>query len=909
MEANDRTPNVPDCPGYLWHCIFHSFDNCSPNASNSVPISMLLPIDSIRCLAICAGSVAFLFLAMASVGQSRSAAAADQPVVETGVSKTLAVHRKQTIGQLAYTLQFDVPEQKNQPIPATETISFRWQPNGQPVQIDFKEQRDHLQRILVNEVEIPIVFDKEHILITPNRLTAGVNRVTIQFTAGNLSLNRNDDFLYTLLVPDRARTVFPCFDQPDLKASFQLTLTLPDTWRAMTNAPLQESTRADARQTLRFGVTEPISTYLFSFAAGRFVPLTQQWNNQAMNFLHRETDTTKIRLSLAPIFKTHSDALTFLEDYTQIPYPFKKFDFVAIPDFQYGGMEHVGAIQYRASSLFLDNGATRDQKLARASLIAHETAHMWFGDLVTMRWFDDVWMKEVFANFMADKITQVSMADGNYDLEFLIAHFPAAYDVDRTQGANPIGQPLANLQEAGTLYGGIIYHKAPIMMRQLERLMGKEALRNGLRDYLKKYAYGNASWPDLIAILDPYTPADLQRWNRVWVNETGRPRFTYELKTDQAKISQLTVAQTGEDGSARQCPQFFEVALVYPDRVEELTVNMNQPTVALTQATGKAEPLFMVFNSSGQGYGIFPVDERMLSGLDQLKNPVMRASAYISLYENMLAGKSVTPAQLATLYQRQLSREPEELNLRLLTNQLSSLVWEFTRPDDRPTLAASAEQALWQALEQETQAGKKKLLFRCYQSIALSTEARDRLYAIWKDQKAPAGVTLTEDDYTSLALALAVRDYPADGLLQQQLSRIKNPDRRKRLQFLMPALSPNVVERNAFFESLNDVSNRERESYVTTALGYLHHPLRAATSVSYIKPSLELLEDIQRTGDIFFPESWLRSTLGSYQTPEVANLVRTFLAERPTYNPRLKAKLLQAADGPFRAAKLLYPDR
>jgi len=870
---------------------------------------MPFPIDSIRCLAVCAGSVALLCLAMASFGQAKPGSTARKPAVETGVSKALAIHRRQTISQLAYTLQLDVPNQKSQPIPASETISFTWKSDSQPVQIDFKEQRDHVQRVLVNQVEIPVVFEKEHILIAPNQLKTGVNQVVIQFTAGNLSLNRNDDFLYTLLVPDRARTVFPCFDQPDLKASFQLTLTLPGTWRATTNAPLQDSTRTGTRQTLRFGVTEPISTYLFSFAAGRFDPITQQRNNQPMHFLHRETDTTKIRLSLEPIFKTHSDALTFLEDYTQIPYPFKKFDFVAIPDFQYGGMEHVGAIQYRASSLFLDNGATRDQKLARASLIAHETAHMWFGDLVTMRWFDDVWMKEVFANFMADKITQVSMPEGNYDLEFLIAHFPAAYDVDRTQGANPIGQPLANLQEAGTLYGGIIYHKAPIMMRQLERLMGKEALRNGLREYLKKYAYGNASWPDLIAILDGYTPADLQTWNRVWVNETGRPAFNYQLKTDQRKITQFVISQTGEDGSARQWPQFFEVALVYPDRVEELTVNMNQPTVALTQAIGKAEPLFVVFNSSGQGYGLFPVDEHMLSGLDRLKNPVMRASAYISLYENMLSGKSVSPAQLATLYQQQLSHESEELNLRLLTNQLSTIVWEFTKPEDRPALAASVEKAVWQALEQEKQAGKKKLLFRCYQSIALSTEARDRLYAIWKDQKAPAGVTLTEDDYTSLALALAVRDYPANGLLDQQLSRIKNPDRRKRLQFLLPALSPNVAERDAFFASLKDVSNRERESYVTTALGYLHHPLREATSAKYLKPSLELLEEIQRTGDIFFPESWLRSTLGSYQTPEVANLIRTFLTDRPTYNPRLKAKLLQAADGPFRSAKLLYPSR
>ncbi|MEZ0541175.1 M1 family metallopeptidase [Fibrella arboris] len=866
---------------------------------------MLSILDRIHTLALLAGLLSMLLMSSNGFSQSKQPVAV-KPVVETGVSKALAVHRKQTISKLAYALHFTIPARKDQPIAATETILFNWKSNNQPVQLDFKEQRTQLKRITVNRVAMPIEFVNEHVLIPANRLTAGVNQVMIEFTAGNLSLNRNDDFLYTLLVPDRARTVFPCFDQPDLKASFQVTLTIPASWQAMTNTALLETSKSGDQQTWRFGISEPISTYLFSFAAGRFHSVTRQHNGRPMHFFHRETDSTKIRLSLDPIFATHADALTFLEDYTQIKYPFSKFDFVAIPDFQYGGMEHIGAIQYRAASLFLDHGATRDQTLGRATLIAHETAHMWFGDLVTMRWFDDVWMKEVFANFMADKITQVSVPDGNYDLEFLLAHFPAAYDVDRTQGANPIGQPLANLQEAGTLYGGIIYHKAPIMMRQLERLMGKDSLRTGLREYLRQYAYGNASWPDLIRILDAHTPADLLSWNRVWVNETGRPRFTYQLEAANQHITQFSVSQQGEDGSARQWPQLFEVALIYADHVDELTVNMNQPTVSLKEAVGKPEPLYIVFNSSGQGYGLFPLDERLFPKLTTLKNPVTRASAYISLYENMLTGTSVTPAQLATLYQQQLAHEPEELNLRLLTNQLTDIFWRFTRPAQRSALARTLEDTLWNRLQQEPLAGKKKLLFQSYQRIALSTDAQQRLYRIWKNQQAPAGVTLTEDDYTALALALAVRDYPDQTLLQQQLSRIKNPDRRKRLQFMLPALSGTVQERDAFFASLANVANREREAYVTAALGYLHHPLRAETAAKYLKPSLDLLEEIQRTGDIFFPESWLRSTLGSYQTPEAVAVVRTFLAEHPTFNPRLKAKLLQAADGPIRAASLLY---
>ena len=194
-----------------------------------------------------------------------------------------------------------------------------------------------------------------------------------------------------------------------------------------------------------------------------------------MTMLHREPDAETVARNVDAIFELHARSLRWLEDYTGIDYPFAKFDFALIPAFQYGGMEHVGAIQYRASSLFLDEAPSDRQRLGRAGLISHETAHMWFGNLVTMQWFNDVWTKEVFANFMAAKIVNPSFPDIDHDLNFLVRHYPSAYSVDRTGGANPIRQELLNLNEAGQMYGAIIYNKAPIMMRQLETLIGGRA--------------------------------------------------------------------------------------------------------------------------------------------------------------------------------------------------------------------------------------------------------------------------------------------------------------------------------------------------------------------------------------------------------------------------------------------------
>ncbi|GEO11522.1 M1 family metallopeptidase [Segetibacter aerophilus] len=651
-------------------------------------------------------------------------------LVKKGVSDTLAQYRKQALSHINYNLSLNIPSKKQQAIVASEIISVDLAKNEFPLQIDFKEQRNRLKSLVVNGKEIPIVFTNEHILIDSRFLKIGTNLIETNFTAGNLSLNRNVDFLYTLLVPDRARTVFPCFDQPDLKATFKLSLTIPSAWAALTNAPLVDSVVAADTKTLNFAQSDTISTYLFSFVAGKFNSVSKNMDGRAMNFYHRETDTNKINFSIDSIFRIHKDALNFVEEYTQIQYPFKKFDFVAIPDFQYGGMEHVGAIDYKASSLFLDSGATKDQENARTNLIAHETSHMWFGDLVTMQWFNDVWMKEVFANFMADKASQVSQANNNYDLKLLIDHFPAAYGVDRTLGANTIRQPLLNLQEAGTLYGNIIYHKAPIMMRQLERLMGKDAFRDGLREYLSRYQFGNATWPDLISILDQHTTADLNKWNKVWVNKAGRPAINYSLETSNGYISKLTISQQGEYSPELILPQLFEIALVYPDKIEEYTVELDKPQMVLKAVEGKQAPLHILFNSSGQGYGLFPIDKKMLLHLSTLKSPVMRATAFINLYENMLSGKGVKPIQMLDFCTTQMPGESEELNLRLITNYISDIFWRLITPFKRVEIAKGLEAKLWDAMNAETAANKKKLLFKTFQSIALTKPAKDTLYEV-----------------------------------------------------------------------------------------------------------------------------------------------------------------------------------
>ena len=343
----------------------------------------------------------------------------------------------------------------------------------------------------------------------------------ISFTSADKSLNRHADFLYTLFVPANARSVFPCFDQPDLKALFAVDLDMPQGWTSLTSDS-----------------THLLPTYLFSFVAGKFQRQTVVRDGRELTALYRETDPKKVA-QLDKCFDEAALSLRWLETYTGIPYPFSRYGFVVLPGYQFGGMEHPGAIQFTDREIFLGEKPTPDEELTRLELIAHETSHMWFGDLVTMRWFNDVWTKEVFANFLASKISREQFPDINHDLNFLKAYQMRALSTDRTPGTHPIQQPLDNLRDAGLLYGNIIYDKAPVMMRKLEQLMGAEAFRRGLQAYLRCFAYSNATWDDLIALLDGVAPqADLNAFSEVWVKQKGLPDITCRSVAEGVEVKQ-----------------------------------------------------------------------------------------------------------------------------------------------------------------------------------------------------------------------------------------------------------------------------------------------------------------------------------------------------------------------------------
>ena len=833
--------------------------------------------------------------------------------LDEGVSLALAELRAQTLSDVHYIYRLRVPRALETPLEGTLVADFQWfDTRANDLVLDFKDPADRVRAVRVNGAAVEWEARHDHVVIPAGTLTpASRNRVDMDFEAGDEALNRSTDFLYTLFVPDRAHFSLPLFDQPNLKARFSLTLDVPDGWVGVANGGVTDETAtpgADQRTTFRFAETEPISTYLFAFAVGDFQIDVAERGGRTLRMFHRETDAEKVARNREAIFDLHAVALEWLEDYTQICYPFGKFDVVLIPSFQYGGMEHPGSIFYRQSGLMLDESATQAQYLGRANLIAHETTHMWFGNLVTMHWFDDVWTKEVFANFMAAKIVHPSFPEVNHDLRFFLAHHDTAYGVDRTEGTNPIRQPLGNMKEAGSLYGPIIYDKAPIVMRQLETLVGADPFRDALREYLETFRYGNATWPDLVEILDRRSEADLAAWSAVWVDEPGRPVVTTQMLTDDTgRLRRLLVSQVDPHGRGRLWPQQLELLLAYDEGDIRVPVWLAGATTSSDDWANRARPKFVLPNAAGVEYGRFRLDavsnDYLMTNLPTLEDPLTRGIAWVTLWDGVLEGEHA-PADWFELLLRGLRAETVEQNTQRILGYLDTTFWAFLDDEERRAVAPRLETALWSALAKAAIPTLKAAYFRAWRRVVLSDAGLDRMQRIWGTQEDVPGVPLSEPDFTALAEGLAVRGVTAaEDILERQAERIENPDRLARFTFVRPALSADPAVRETFFDGLRDPANREREPWVLAAVGYLHHPLRAAHARRFIRPSLELVEDIQRTGDIFFPSGWLDATLGGHHSDDAADTVREFLEGLdPDYPHRLREKVLQSADMLFRSA-------
>ncbi|MBP6823589.1 MAG: peptidase M1, partial [Acidobacteria bacterium] len=335
-----------------------------------------------------------------------------------GVSRELARHRAERISDVRYQLSIELTPGAAR-FTGSEEITLKLADTAAPVIVDFRDL-DSAGKVIEGTISNLTVNGKTatgfsqtngHIILPAQLFKVGENSIKLNFESGVATAGRpvirykdqedGSEYIYTLFVPMDASLAFPCFDQPDLKARFTFAAEAPESWTVIGNADIAKTEAADGKRRTQFSETKPISTYLFAFAAGQFKQIAGSGASTPMRFFVRQSKLKRAEEEWPEVERLTRAGIEHFVDFFGHEFPFTKYDQVLIPGFAYGGMEHAGATFLREDSILFRTTPTQSDKYGRASLVLHELAHQWFGDLVTMRWFDDLWLKEGFANLMA----------------------------------------------------------------------------------------------------------------------------------------------------------------------------------------------------------------------------------------------------------------------------------------------------------------------------------------------------------------------------------------------------------------------------------------------------------------------------------------------------------------------------
>jgi aminopeptidase N len=844
----------------------------------------------------------FFALAVLSLRSALPAIPTVDSLTGPGVSLALATHRAAQLSDVRYELRFDLTRRDT----AAGHVELRFtRRGGGDVILDFRGLG--YDPMAVNGQPVTPRAVNGHLVIPAAALRDGSNDVALGFRAaiapaGASVIRFHDatdgaDYLYTLLVPADANQLFPSFDQPDLKARVSLTLVTPPQWTALANGR-RLSLDSAAVKTFRFAETEPLSTYLVAFAAGPWAVRTDTVSGRPISMYVRASRAREAESD--SLIALNARALRWLERYTATPFPFQKFDFLLAPAFPFGGMEHPGAVFYNEESFIYRERPTLSQLLGRKATIYHEVAHQWFGDLVTMRWFDDLWLKEGFATYLAAVMQADLDPTSNAWKTFYLRNKPAAYAVDASAGTTPVWQRLANLDQAKSNYGAIVYNKAPGILKQLNYLAGDTAFRDGLREYLRAHRYGNATWRDLLTAVGGAAGRPLEGWGRNYILRPGMPVIEQHLDIRDDTIARLAIEQRPARALSGSAP--------WPARVEVLLGYAGAPAMrvpvelqgcsAVVPVAGRRAPDWVFANASDYGYALVQLDDRSVRWLEQHlgeeRDDFLRAMLWGALWDEVRAAR-LDPARFVRAALRALPTERDEQIAPVLLGRVVRATMSYLAPRARVELLPEVERTLRAGADDPSRPyGIRKSHLDAYIAVATTAGAVSSLDALL-DSTTAAGAPLRPPTRWAIVTALIARGAPtAEARFSSEARRDSTSEGRRRA-FVAGAAWPDSTVKAAYWGRY--FGDRElNEDWVTASLRSFNEPDQDALSRRYLVPAIDSLPWIQRNRRIFFLGSWVGAFFDGQRTAAALADVDSVLAAHPDLPADLRDKILQARD-------------
>ena len=822
-----------------------------------------------------------------TVTSVNSTSTADYPIRPAldQLSQSEAIARKARISDISYVLDIDLVSLVDS-YQGRVTANFTLTDSDRPLEIDFTG--GSVNGVVVNGETLDPDYNGYFLTLPTSALLAGRNAVVIEyvhpFDQDGTGLHRfvdpEDDrtYLYTYLWPYYSNRLFPNFDQPNLKATYELTVRAAADWQVVS------STTEDAIETdgdtkvWHFPQSEKFSSYIFSLHAGPY----QIWEDMAGDVPIRLMARQSLReyVAVEEWMSYTKSGLAHYRDYFDIPYPFEKYDQVIVPDFLIGAMENVAAVTFSES--YVDRGASnRFNSQRRAGTILHEMAHMWFGDLVTMNWWNGLWLNESFATLMSS--IAVSQATEFDDLwhDFYLSENLTAISADNAVSTHPIEVPVVSTNDFFNVFDAITYDKGASVLNQLSHYLGREDFRLGVSNYLKKHSWENTELDDFMKSLSEQSGINLDPWAQDWMYQAGVNTIEARFSCDSNGISSFAILQTVPDDHPTLRDQRVQLGLFTTDTNESIELNTAIPIeifgaeTQVPQAIGLDCPNLALPNYQGWGYTEVSLDEVSMdtiisdNAIERIDDPLMRSMIWTALFNAPSNGQMENSILLETL----IASLPVEENDRIIRRTMATLVSNLNLlerlggeyANELAEYGPQAEQQLWQLINAgvNDEAGSQSLstlnlrLSR-YIGLARSFEALGNLASLLEDATGIPGLSLGQNQRWNIIQRFTARGYTrARELLAAERER-DSSDAGRRSAIAAQAGLPDLNIKREWVTRILDTENPLPLSNLRAAMGSIFPTGQEELQLALLPQLTSNLSQLALNRDNYFQQTYGR---------------------------------------------------
>ncbi|MFD8303520.1 aminopeptidase N [Streptomyces sp. NPDC059690] len=721
-------------------------------------------------------------------------------------------------------------------------------------------------------------------------------------------------YLYTQYEPADSRRVFAGFEQPDLKAPFRFEVRAPQGWTVWSNG-VGELTDG----VWRFAETKPISTYITCVVAGPYHYVTDSYARTLPDGTRLDIPLGAMcRKGLAPhfdaddIFLVTKQGLDFFHDHFDYPYPFGKYDQAFVPEYNLGAMENPGLVTFREEYIFRGK-VTRSSYEGRANVILHEMAHMWFGDLVTMVWWDDLWLKESFADFMGTFANVGATRFKDAWITFANRRKAWAYRADQLPSTHPITADIRDLQDAKLNFDGITYAKGASVLKQLVAYVGQDAFLEGARRYFKRHAYGNTRLGDLLSVLGETSGRDMGAWARSWLQTAGVNSLTPQVLLDaEGRIDELAVVQEAAESHPELRPHRVAVGLYRRtsegtlERYARAEADVDGARTVVSELAGAEAPELVLVNDDDLTYCKIRFDDTSLATLREhlgaMTDPLARALCWSALW-NMTRDALLPAREFVRIVLRFSGRESDIGVLQMLHAWANSALVHYVAPQWRETGGLLLAEGALRELRAAGPGGEQQLAWaRFLATVASAPDDLRLLRGLLEGTEKIDGLEIDQELRWAFLEPLAAHGAADEAVLAAELARDDTASGKRHQVRCLAARPSEAVKAQAWAQVVE--SDALSNALVEATITGFDQPSQRELIAPYAAKYFDAIERVWRERSIQIGMDVVRGLFPALQDSQATlDATDAWLAAHEQAAPALRRLVLEARDDLARALR------